>query len=223
MCLVSRQTQSNSHSSAIWHRRFRMINALTYLLILYWLDHCLWRASCSPSRSSHQAKDWSTMSSMQQSLCFRIRTTEPHAVPRQVRHHLVSVQRRRRTRLTSASKQAILYLLLTSVNWGSNMMYTSFPTQSSQADHFVIIPQLISYRWFRSITISAGGKSFTHNSYQHVTGSAWRHRSGDRLNDCQSPSERPLNCRHNDRSQPCARNGHSAPFQFCCYIITGRI
>ena len=46
------------------------------------------------------------MSSMQLSLCFRIRTTKPHAVPRQVRHHLVSVQRRRRTRRTSASKQA---------------------------------------------------------------------------------------------------------------------
>ena len=37
------------------------------------------------------------------SVCFRIRTTEPHVVPRQVRQHLVTVQRHRRTRRTSAA------------------------------------------------------------------------------------------------------------------------
>ena len=45
------------------------------------------------------------MSLVQQSLCVRIRTTESHAVPCQVRQHLVTVQRHRRTQRTSASKQ----------------------------------------------------------------------------------------------------------------------
>ena len=77
---------------------------------LNWLDHCLWRATCSPSRRLNQAKGWFTMSSVQQSLCFRIRTTEPYAVPRQVWPRLVTAQRHRRTRQTSAAAAAVFKL-----------------------------------------------------------------------------------------------------------------
>jgi len=72
------------------------------------LDHCLWRATCSTSRILNQAKDRPIISSVQQTLCFRIRTTEPHAVPRQVQQHLVTVQRHRRTRRTSAAAAAAM-------------------------------------------------------------------------------------------------------------------
>jgi len=66
----------------------------------------LWRTTCSSSHSFHKAKDRSTMFSVQQSLCYRFRSPESHAVPCQDRQHLVAVQRHHRTRRTSAAAAA---------------------------------------------------------------------------------------------------------------------
>jgi len=71
-----------------------------------WLDHYLWRTTCSSSHNFHKAEDRPSMSSVQQSLCLRFRTPKSHAVPWQDRQHLVAVQRHRPTRRTSAAAAA---------------------------------------------------------------------------------------------------------------------
>jgi len=64
-----------------------------------------WITTSEELRAAHHAAS-TKLSSVQQSLCFRIRTAEPHVVPREVWQHLVTVQCHRQTRRTSAAAAA---------------------------------------------------------------------------------------------------------------------
>jgi len=100
----------------------------------------------------------------------------------------------------------------------SDIIITSWSLCNHPSINFVSVISVHHYFCRRRIVHTHTQATSTWPEVPDVTG----RRPFERL----SIGERPLNCRHNDRSLPrrtYARNGHLVPLRFCCYIITARI